>query len=171
VKVNQCPKDSEEEEEEVEDLRFLLIVMTIIWLSRGGLDNKIRWVVWAPKRRECIIFCSEKYASFVRCCVLLVAYQTRRNRGTSVRLLCGGYFVTHFISRVQTALLSSIDKSILLKLTHDFVSVIFSFQLNLMCIISALKDERIFTEENWSPLVAFGYSGWGDWFYVDKETN
>ena len=46
--------------------------------------------------------------------------------------------MTHFISRVQTALLSSIDKSILLKFTNDFVSessfaVMFSFQLNLRC--------------------------------------
>jgi hypothetical protein len=171
VKVNQWAKDSEEEEEEeeeVEDLRFLHIVMTIIWLLWGGLDSKILLVFWAPKLMECI-FCSEKYTSYVRCCVLLVTYQTRRNWETSVRLLCGGYFTTHFISRVQTAVLSSIDNSIPLKFPHGFVSessfsVIFSFQLNLMCIINALKDKRIFTVGNWSPPVAFRYLGWRDCF-------
>jgi hypothetical protein len=57
VKVNQWAK--EEEEEKVEDLRFLLIVMTILWPLWGGHDNEIRWVFWAPKLMECI-FCSEK---------------------------------------------------------------------------------------------------------------
>ena len=165
MKVNQWANDSEEEEEEeeVEDLRFLLIVVTIIWPSWGGLDNKMRWVFWAPKLTECI-FSSEKCTSYVRCCVLLVTYQTRRKWKTSVRLLCGGYFTTHFISRVQTAVLSSIDNSMPLKFTHfvsgSSFSVIFSFQLNLMYIINALKDRRIFTVGNWSPLVVFVYLGW-----------
>jgi len=151
----------EEEEEEVEDLRFLLIVVTIIWPS-WGQQNAMS--VLGSKLTECThIFCSEKCTSYVRCCVLLVTYQTRRNWETSVCLLCGGYFTTHFISRVQTAILSSFDNSIPFKITHfvseSSLSVIFSFQLNWMCIINALKDRRIFTVGNWSPLVVFVYLG------------
>ena len=36
-------------------------------------------------------------------------------------------------------------------------SVIFSFQLNLMFIISVVKDKRIFTVEYWSPPMVFSF--------------